>query len=81
MSICLNSLCIGGMIIYLLGIPLCYIIFRAMIYNRNGGEWVVMEKIITVIMSLGSWATILLYLLFIAAIHINLIDPDKKCKW
>jgi hypothetical protein len=81
MPICLNSLCIGGMVIYLLGLPLCYIILRAMIYNRNDGEWVVMEKIITLIMCIGSWASILLYILLIAAIHINLIDPDKKCKW
>lgn len=81
MSVSLNTLCICGIIVYLLGMPVCYLIFRAMIYNRNGGEWVLMEKIITMLFCLGSWASILLYILLMAAIHANFIDPDKKCKW
>lgn len=49
--------------------------------QQREDNWVLTEKLITMMLSLGSWASILAYLSFLAAIFIFKVDPDKKVKW
>lgn len=68
-------------LIYGIGTFLCYYLFRFIMKQQREDNWVLTEKLITMMLSLGSWASILAYLSFLAAIFIFKVDPDKKVKW
>ncbi len=67
--------------VYLLGYACAYLCFRSLIkakYNRN---WLLLEKIIVITLSLFSWVGILVFAFIIIAGFIFKIDLDKQCKW
>lgn len=68
-------------IIYGIGVFFCYLLFRFIMKNQKSEEWVLAEKLITMMLSLGSWFSIFAYLLFVASMYVFKIDPDKKVKW
>jgi biotin transporter BioY len=66
---------------YLSGYLLCYFIARTIVREKRGGDWVVMEKIITAVLSLLSWVAIVGTLLLITMSIFAKIDLDKETKW
>lgn len=68
-------------LIYGIGALLCYFLFRFISKNHNDDNWLLIDRLIVATLSIGSWVTVILYLLFVASIFIFKLDPDKKVKW
>lgn len=66
--------------IYGIGVVLCYLLFRFIAKNHSD-DWYLMDRVIVLALSMGSWLIIVLYFLFVASIFIFKLDPDKKVKW
>lgn len=80
MVICVNSVSVI-VTLYALGFIICYFLLREKAKDFNRGEWVLVNKLIVIFLSLLSWFMISVYLVVILLSNTNIIDPDKKCKW
>lgn len=63
--------------LYVLGFVFSYRILRRIIRTHNENDWIVIEKMATIAISLFSWLSII----SIITILLFQIDLDKKCKW
>lgn len=65
---------------YALGFVLCYRQIRRIVYYKNGGDWLLLEKLVAIVLCLFSWAMLASIILLKSPLLKN-IDLDKKCKW
>lgn len=64
-------------VLYILGYIISYRYIRKVIRNHHDDDWVLIEKITTITISLFSWISIIAIITFVLCD----LDLDKKCKW
>lgn len=67
--------------LYILGYVLSYLWLRTIVRDKEGGDWILLEKIVVCTISLLSWVAILAVVFLIILSPVFKIDVDKKCKW
>lgn len=68
-------------IMYISGLPIMFICLRLLTMNYLERRLNITEYTVITLLSLFSWLIFALYLIYWLLIAINLIDPDKECKW
>lgn len=66
---------------YLLGCLYAYRNIRAIIRYKRGEDWLLLEKIVSITISLFSWGMVIGIIVLFFLNSFNKIDLDKKCKW
>jgi hypothetical protein len=69
------------MAVYLMGYVFSYMCYRSMIRTKFNRNWLLLEKIIAIALSLFSWAGLITFGLIIITGLTFRIDLDKQCKW
>lgn len=67
--------------VYLLGYVCAYLSYRSLIKSKHNRDWLLIEKIVVIALSLFSWPGLLTFAFIIIAGFTFRIDLDKQCKW
>lgn len=67
--------------LYILGCALTYLYFRKLTRRKFNRDWLLIERIIVIGLSLFSWLAIIAFLIFVSTIIIADVNPDKEVKW
>jgi len=68
--------------LYILGFMASYFLCRSAMWEKhNSNQWLLLEKVIAVNLSLLSWLTVFLFIIIYTLIVNDILDPDKTEKW